>query len=990
MAAEINDIVSKQAIDGIKAADTALIAFDATMNKTLTELTKFTTELKKQGISYKDLATISKAMSEEKKRANETEKQATKILQAAERAEKARVAALDKAIAKEKEHTAALKLEVKTMDEALRQNKALNIERKKVDATTKQGQKAIADYNKKIDENTKLIQKNATAEGKRTQGIGLYTQSIVKAVAIIGVAIGAAKALWSTISGSVKLFDTQSRAIAQMNAALKSTKGVSGQTSDALQKQASALQKVTRIGDEMTISAQAMLLTFTNVRGEVFEKSIPLIQDMATAMAMATGAEVDLKSTTLQLGKALNDPIGGINALRRVGVAFSDEQKDQIKTMVKNGNIIGAQTIILTELQTEFGGSAMAAAKAGAGGLVQLTNVWNDLKEVIGGAIVSIVLPLAEMGKEIISSIIPVEKLSKSLEDQKTRVNGLVLALSDANISDKLRIKLYNELKDIAPDVVKGIDSENLSVINLNKNLSIYNKNQLNRILLQRGQEGIDEAINKQADAFEFLSKASEKAAIEADKVYGKIVSGSDMVKKGAARQLNIDFKLGKIAIDEYIKGIGKLGGELGNFEQVTQGGVVSSTSKLQKALNQLTGAQSVYNDSSETATKLTESRIKLADKLGVDLSSSVVTANSAITDEIDETTKAVEKEITAYQKLSNKVSELQFAMYDLRLANQPVPDSMVRELISSQTALENVKKEVEAIALGMVAIQSKGANLIPTSGASPTLGKRAQVAFDNSTVAGPRDKIFGDKGEATQFAIEQAQVTADATFQIIADSANAELDLKLSNLEKEKEAKLANTKLTEAQRAKIEDDYNKKAAKLKTEQFKKDKAAAIIQAIINTALAVTKALPNAPQAIAAGIAGAAQIAVISAQKVPQFDSGIQSTPDTFIAGERRPEWMIEPSGRVQLVTKPTMFKGMAGATVIGGEQTRKMMEQGLTPAQIDIRPEIQAMRADIVSTIRNKRELHISGTGSKITERQGDYYKTYLFRKVSWADRKN
>jgi len=246
---------------------------------------------------------------------------------------------------------------------------------------------------------------------------------------------------------------------------------------------------------------------------------------------------------------------------------------------------------------------------------------------------------------------------------------------------------------------------------------------------------------------------------------------------------------------------------------------------------------------------------------------------------------------------------------------------------------------------------------------------------------------------EKKQFAIESAQVTTDAVFQIISNSSNAELDLKLSNLEKEKDAKLKNAKLTEAQKSKIEADYAKKSAKLKTEQWKKERAAAIIQNLINTALAVTNALTSQPaatapiRAIAAGVAGAAQTAIIASQKVPQFDKGSNFTPSTFIAGEKRPEWMIDPGGNVQLVSKPTMFKNMAGATVISGSETKRMIENGLTPAtrQESIKPYFDSLE----KTIRNKTEFHFDTYG-KVTTFENGNKKTYHDKQIRWAGRQN
>lgn len=289
----------------------------------------------------------------------------------------------------------------------------------------------------------------------------------------------------------------------------------------------------------------------------------------------------------------------------------------------------------------------------------------------------------------------------------------------------------------------------------------------------------------------------------------------------------------------------------------------------------------------------------------------------------------------------------------------------------------------------GIVRIASKGFGGIAGAGNTATLTPRPTPgAFGASDPGGSGFDFTGEQY------IEATQNISDAAFQIISNADQAAYDNKIALLEKEKEAKLSNTKLTEKQRAKIEEEYRKKEAKIKEEQFRKNKSAQIIQSIINTALAVTNALatggPAAPAlAVAAGITGAAQTAVIAAQPVPQFDKGVLSTPSTFIAGENRPEWMIRPDGTVTLVSRPTMFKNMAGATVIGGAETERMMKAGLTPQQ-DIRPELKQMGNNIVRAIKEKKELTISGRGTSITEREGNYYKTYFNRQVQWAGRKN
>ena len=49
--------------------------------------------------------------------------------------------------------------------------------------------------------------------------------------------------------------------------------------------------------------------------------------------------------------------------LSRVGVQFSQAQRDVIKLLVESGHLLEAQDIILRELETEFGGSDESADK---------------------------------------------------------------------------------------------------------------------------------------------------------------------------------------------------------------------------------------------------------------------------------------------------------------------------------------------------------------------------------------------------------------------------------------------------------------------------------------------------------------------------------------------------------------------------------------------------------------------------------------------------
>ena len=70
----------------------------------------------------------------------------------------------------------------------------------------------------------------------------------------------------------------------------------------------------------------------------------------------------------------MNDPIGQLGALSRVGIIFTDVQRDMIANMMKVGDVAGAQQVILKELQSEFGGSGKALGETFGGDINKMKN----------------------------------------------------------------------------------------------------------------------------------------------------------------------------------------------------------------------------------------------------------------------------------------------------------------------------------------------------------------------------------------------------------------------------------------------------------------------------------------------------------------------------------------------------------------------------------------------------------------------------------------
>ena len=246
---------------------------------------------------------------------------------------------------------------------------------------------------------------------------GVMKQAFANAFAIFtgGGILGVVQQVWGFFAESRQQFQDSAKSGADLEATLKSTGHAAGLTAAEIRKIGEERAKVTLFDDDETNRASAMLLTFTNIKKGVFEEAVPAIQDLATKMG--GDGPADLKGASVQVGKALNDPVNGIKALTRVGVTFNDQQKEQIKTMVKAGDTAGAQRLILAELNKEFGGSAKAAREAG-GGVATLTMWYNEFQETVGGKVSQVLNALSQWLGRVIEKSGPLVDMVSELVDE--------------------------------------------------------------------------------------------------------------------------------------------------------------------------------------------------------------------------------------------------------------------------------------------------------------------------------------------------------------------------------------------------------------------------------------------------------------------------------------------------------------------------------------------------------------------------------------------
>jgi hypothetical protein len=164
----------------------------------------------------------------------------------------------------------------------------------------------------------------------------------------------------------------------RLAAVLKATGQSSGFTAQEIVGLSDTLEATTLSTAEKVQDAASILATFRSVSGDTFTRALTLSQDLSAVFGK------DLSASALQLGKALEDPINGLTSLRRIGVVFTEGQRDMIKSLVETGQTAQAQNVILDALAAKIGGAGAAENQGLVGAAHALSISWKNMLETIG------------------------------------------------------------------------------------------------------------------------------------------------------------------------------------------------------------------------------------------------------------------------------------------------------------------------------------------------------------------------------------------------------------------------------------------------------------------------------------------------------------------------------------------------------------------------------------------------------------------------------
>ena len=167
----------------------------------------------------------------------------------------------------------------------------------------------------------------------------------------------------AAISGAAAIMSKTSRIAAEIEYQMARLEGVfmatghaAGFTAEEIDKFGRELGLATLTSAEEVREAAAALATFTAVGGENFKRTISLAQDLNELFGGG------LRGNVVRLGRAMDDPINGLKALKRSGVSFTQTQRDMIKNAIEHGQYLKAQGMLLDAVADQVEGTAERVA----------------------------------------------------------------------------------------------------------------------------------------------------------------------------------------------------------------------------------------------------------------------------------------------------------------------------------------------------------------------------------------------------------------------------------------------------------------------------------------------------------------------------------------------------------------------------------------------------------------------------------------------------
>lgn len=230
----------------------------------------------------------------------------------------------------------------------------------------------------KATENTKnmnKVLKNAERQMKRfSNAIKKGFKTAAKYAAIGLGALTAATGLF--VKQSIDAAKDKMKADKLLETNMKRTNIYSEKRFQAIKKEASALQDLGVVGDDVSVAGAAQLAMY-KLNYEQIKKTMPVLSDMIAKEKGVNGTQEDAIAMADLIGKALN---GKVKGLLQYGVQLSSAEEKLFKTMKAEQKL----DFIVNKVNKSIGGTAKAIRETDEGKIAAMKGYWGDMQAELG------------------------------------------------------------------------------------------------------------------------------------------------------------------------------------------------------------------------------------------------------------------------------------------------------------------------------------------------------------------------------------------------------------------------------------------------------------------------------------------------------------------------------------------------------------------------------------------------------------------------------
>ena len=741
----------------------------------------------------------------------------------------------------------------------------------KITGDTKQINKTIDQLEKigKVDrQNAKSFKKTSKEQGKALDFVK------GKALALGGVLLGAF-AIQAVIRDAVNT-------LKEFEKELSTLQSITGSTTKEMEFFSKAAKEV---GVQTKTSAKEVVKAFTligSAQPELLKNSKALAEVTKQALILGKAAGIDATDAALALTGAMN----------QFGASAEDAAKftDIFATSQQKGSSFIRDT---SEALINAGAAASAAGLS-----FETTNA--AIQALAKGAIVG-----ARAGTALRGVL---SKLSSQSDD---KINPSMIGLGKTlRVLQSRNLDLAKATKLVGEEGATGL-------LTLIKQIDIFEEldGSLNDVgnameQMQINTDNLEGSIEELGNAYEdFILTLSEsdgflKGSTDLFTQFFESISGTEDEARKLGEQFGLNFKqvrrltkefgtYGGVVI-ELRSRLDKLNLEQTEFGVTVKTNLVTSLSTVE-ILERWQKQLDILSGKTEEETKVEKDRLKTIGELKKELTnlrkaqdallpgSKELLINQTRVKEIQAILKnEVKKSITPFAQLTKRISDLKKELQDQALAGD-ISKETIKELNDAVDDLTTAEVELQIALSGTLPF------IDAQKLALEDVGKETKTAIDLIREFGEIQKEEAEKiqrdiedtANKRLNAIDMVSQAETQAFNIIAQL-NFNKLIAIDNEEAKQLKALEATGLGEEELAKrklaIQEKSDADRAIILTKQAKADKLAAIFQATINTATAVTKALITSTLfAIVVGALGAIEIAAIAAQPIPTFHEGKKS-----------------------------------------------------------------------------------------------------------------